>query len=100
MFVFQLLATPVLATLAVGFGVPILLAYVYGVVPFSLCRNGLCGVSTSSTGVRMEFDDETDTYTPRNPGKNNCIREEYQKFWFSIQNLLSGSDCKHKLIST
>lgn len=38
---------------------PILLFYVYGVVPVSLCRSGGCGVSTSpSGGVRFDFDDE------------------------------------------
>lgn len=52
--------SPVLAGLAVGIGVPILLFYVYGVVPVSLCRSGGCGVSTSGTGVRFEFDDENE----------------------------------------
>eukprot|EP00063_Salmo_salar_P031227 XP_014006062.1 PREDICTED: E3 ubiquitin-protein ligase RNF19A-like isoform X1 [Salmo salar] len=34
-------------------------AYVYGVVPISLCRSGGCGVSTGNgKGVRIEFDDE------------------------------------------
>lgn len=40
--------SPILAGLAVGIGVPILLFYVYGVVPVSLCRSGGCGGSTSS----------------------------------------------------
>jgi len=52
--------SPVLAGLAVGIGVPILLFYVYGVVPVSLCRSGGCGVSTSGTGVRFDFDDENE----------------------------------------
>lgn len=52
--------SPILAGLAVGIGVPILLFYVYGVVPVSLCRSGGCGVSTSGAGVRFEFDDEND----------------------------------------
>ncbi|KAK7077080.1 E3 ubiquitin-protein ligase rnf19b [Halocaridina rubra] len=52
--------SPVLAGLAVSIGVPILLAYVYGVVPISLCRSGGCGVSTSASGVRIAFDDEND----------------------------------------
>nr|CAD7587619.1 unnamed protein product [Timema genevievae] len=56
----QVLVSPVLAGLAVGIGVPILLFYVYGVVPVSLCRSGGCGVSTSSAGVRFDFDDEND----------------------------------------
>ena len=28
-----------------GIGVPILLGYVYGVVPISLCRSGGCGIT-------------------------------------------------------
>lgn len=43
-----------------GIGVPILLFYVYGVVPVSLCRNGGCGVSTNGTEVRVDFDDENE----------------------------------------
>jgi E3 ubiquitin-protein ligase RNF19A len=51
----------VIAGVAVSIGVPILLAYVYGVVPISLCRSGGCGVITSASGVRIAFDDEADT---------------------------------------
>ena len=40
-----------------------MLAYVYGVVPISLCRSGGCGVSAGNgKGVRIEFDDENDVY--------------------------------------
>ncbi|KAK7789413.1 hypothetical protein R5R35_010271 [Gryllus longicercus] len=56
----SVLVSPVLAGLAVGIGVPILLFYVYGVVPVSLCRSGGCGVSTTGTGVRFDFDDENE----------------------------------------
>lgn len=52
--------SPVLAAVTVGIGVPILLFYVYGVVPVSLCRSGGCGVTTSGAGVKFEFDDEND----------------------------------------
>lgn len=38
-------------------GVPILLFYVYGVVPVSLCRAG-CGVSTTRDGFKFDFDEE------------------------------------------
>jgi hypothetical protein len=72
---------PLVAALAVGIGVPILLAYVYGVVPISLCRSGGCGVTKNNNGgVRFAFDDEqpTDTNTFFNfnsminaGGKNN-----------------------------
>ncbi|UJR15776.1 hypothetical protein I4U23_002710 [Adineta vaga] len=44
----SVVASPIIATLAVGIGVPILLAYVYGVIPISLCRTGGCGVGTRS----------------------------------------------------
>ncbi|XP_014220771.1 E3 ubiquitin-protein ligase RNF19A-like [Trichogramma pretiosum] len=56
----SILVSPILAGLAVGIGVPILLFYVYGVVPVSLCRSGGCGVSTSGSGVRFDFDDENE----------------------------------------
>lgn len=37
--------------MTVGVGVPIMLAYVYGVVPLSLCRNGACGgFNSNDTG--------------------------------------------------
>ncbi|XP_065313275.1 uncharacterized protein LOC135922752 isoform X2 [Gordionus sp. m RMFG-2023] len=45
----SVILSPIMACLAVSIGAPILLAYVYGVVPFSLCRNGLCGANTPST---------------------------------------------------
>jgi E3 ubiquitin-protein ligase RNF19A len=54
-----IIVAPLVAALAVGIGVPILLAYVYGVVPISLCRSGGCGVTTNNNGgVRFAFDDE------------------------------------------
>ncbi|CRL05268.1 CLUMA_CG018058, isoform A [Clunio marinus] len=56
----SMLVSPVLAGLAVAIGVPILLFYVYGVVPVSLCRAG-CGVSTSRDGVKFEFDEDEET---------------------------------------
>lgn len=48
---------PILASLAVAIGVPILLFYVYGVVPVSLCRSSGCGLSASANGVRLDFDE-------------------------------------------
>ncbi|VDO94981.1 unnamed protein product [Soboliphyme baturini] len=53
----SVIMSPLLASLAISVGVPILLAYVYGVVPLSLCRNGSCGVTASSSGVRLDLDD-------------------------------------------
>lgn len=72
----QVLISPVLAGIAVSIGVPILLFYVYGVVPVSLCRSGGCGVSTSAAGVRFDFDDENEM-SVRNTGKHSfCFRTE------------------------
>ena len=70
------LVAPLVAALAVGIGVPILLAYVYGVVPISLCRSGGCGVTTNNNGgVRFAFDDETtdniNFFTYNNTTNNN-----------------------------
>jgi len=56
--------SPALAGLAVGLGVPILLAYVYGVIPISLCRSGGCGLTTSSSGVNLDFDEESESLEP------------------------------------
>ncbi|CAL8293469.1 unnamed protein product [Merluccius merluccius] len=59
----SVIVSPVVAAVTVGIGVPIMLAYVYGVVPISLCRSGGCGVSAGNgKGVRIEFDDENDVY--------------------------------------
>jgi E3 ubiquitin-protein ligase RNF19A len=44
----SVMISPILAGLAVGIGVPILLFYVYGVVPVSLCRSGGCGGASTS----------------------------------------------------
>jgi E3 ubiquitin-protein ligase RNF19A len=54
----SLVVSPVLAVLAVGVGVPIMLAYVYGVVPLSLCRNGGCGASNELTALENFVEDE------------------------------------------
>lgn len=52
--------SPILALVAVGIGIPILLAYVYGVVPISLCRSGGCGVEQGPTpsSSRVEVSEE------------------------------------------
>lgn len=76
----QVLVSPILAGLAVGIGVPILLFYVYGVVPVSLCRSGGCGVSTNGTGVRFDFDDENElmgSLSVRNGGGKYMIQIDF-----------------------
>ncbi|XP_068623034.1 E3 ubiquitin-protein ligase RNF19B-like [Battus philenor] len=51
-----LVVSPLVAGLAVGIGVPILLFYVYGVVPVSLCRAGGC----TAAPPPQPYDDERD----------------------------------------
>ena len=54
-----IILAPLVAALAVGIGAPILLAYVYGVFPISLCRSGGCGVTKiNNGGFRFAFDEE------------------------------------------
>ncbi|KAJ8921810.1 hypothetical protein NQ315_008442 [Exocentrus adspersus] len=53
--------SPILAGLAVGIGVPILLFYVYGVVPVSLCRSGGCGGSSASDDSNIVTSRTADT---------------------------------------
>lgn len=52
----QLLVSPLVAGLAVGIGVPILLFYVYGVVPVSLCRAGGCAAAPPQQPYEEERD--------------------------------------------
>uniref|UniRef100_W5NJ84 RBR-type E3 ubiquitin transferase n=1 Tax=Lepisosteus oculatus TaxID=7918 RepID=W5NJ84_LEPOC len=40
--VMSVFVSPVIAAVTVGVGVPLMMTYVYGVVPMSLCRNGWC----------------------------------------------------------
>lgn len=58
---FQVMISPILAGLAVGIGVPILLFYVYGVVPVSLCRSGGCGGSSTSDDSAIVTNRTADT---------------------------------------
>lgn len=54
-----------------------MLAYVYGVVPISLCRSGGCGVSAGNgKGVRIEFDDENDINVG---GPNTAIGKSFKQ---------------------
>ena len=51
--------SPILAGLAVSVGVPILLFYVYGIVPISLCRTGECDRNKLSK-IHVGKDDEVE----------------------------------------
>jgi len=67
----SVLASPILAALTVGVGVPIALGYIYGVVPVSLCRSGGCATVTNirnGKGVNLEFDEEGEPATAGGTG--------------------------------
>lgn len=103
----SVLISPILTAVAIGIGVPILLAYVYGVVPISLCRSGGCGITTSSSGVRFDLNDEeieielaSATFAPdglsvdtavSNKGVNPSIGEV--SFGLSTSLSIGGSGC-------
>lgn len=71
------IVSPIVAALTIGIGVPILLAYVYGVVPISLCRSGSnCGFTTNTNGVRFAFDDEDVNYTSNNHNLNSLATNQ------------------------
>lgn len=45
----SLLVSPLISAVALAVGIPILLGYVYGVVPVSLCRSGGCCLSSTES---------------------------------------------------
>lgn len=49
----SLLVSPLISAVALAVGVPILLGYVYGVVPISLCRSGGCGLSPAESSENV-----------------------------------------------
>uniref|UniRef100_UPI00398EE4A2 E3 ubiquitin-protein ligase RNF19A n=1 Tax=Pristiophorus japonicus TaxID=55135 RepID=UPI00398EE4A2 len=70
--VLSIIVSPVLAAVTVGIGVPIMLAYVYGVVPVSLCRSDWCGVTTGNgKGVKIEIDEDAASVNEPRPRLHN-----------------------------
>ncbi|XP_007256704.3 E3 ubiquitin-protein ligase RNF19B isoform X1 [Astyanax mexicanus] len=54
--------SPVIAATTVAVGVPLMLTYVYGVVPMSLCRNGWCRPQTEPPDTRKIQLEDLATY--------------------------------------
>lgn len=50
----QIVASPFLAALAVSIGAPVLLCYVYGVVPVAMCRSRGCGVLNAAQWLSLD----------------------------------------------
>uniref|UniRef100_A0AC35TG08 RBR-type E3 ubiquitin transferase n=1 Tax=Rhabditophanes sp. KR3021 TaxID=114890 RepID=A0AC35TG08_9BILA len=67
------LAGPVLAVMAVGVGVPIMLAYVYGVVPLSMCRNGTSNVDGEVDALSMDSDEMFDVFEDEFPSGSKSM---------------------------
>ncbi|CAP39238.2 Protein CBG22707 [Caenorhabditis briggsae] len=84
----SLVVSPVMAVMAVGVGVPIMLAYVYGVVPLSLCRNGGCGLSSSDSSLALANIDEEQLYGT--PGANAPV---------DVSQFLSDSSKREEIVS-
>ena len=63
----------------IAIGVPVMLAYVYGVVPYSLCRGGTCGVKNDGGTFTFDFGSSTE----ENAGKllNHSLETE---LWFGF----------------
>lgn len=59
-----------------------MLAYVYGVVPLSLCRNGACGGSNGGDGANG--DDEEVAYGEEVLVLNSDINSYFLNFWVSL----------------
>ena len=56
----QVVASPFLAALAVSIGAPVLLCYVYGVVPVAMCRSRGCGVLNAAERLSLDELDNLD----------------------------------------
>ncbi|XP_004541954.1 E3 ubiquitin-protein ligase RNF19A isoform X2 [Maylandia zebra] len=73
--------SPVIAAVTVGVGVPLMLTYVYGVVPMSLCRNGWCRPQSEPPEThKIQLEDLanfSDHWTGQNnPALNNTSVQE------------------------
>lgn len=59
-----------------------MLAYVYGVVPISLCRGGGCGVSTANgKGVKIEFDEDDGPITGKDNKQGHALMPVLYAAW-------------------
>lgn len=73
-----------------------MLAYVYGVVPISLCRGGGCGVSRGKgRGVRIDFDEDNGPITGEDAEYFLCLKRSkaagYRSPDLIVNNLLRGA---------
>ena len=87
----SLIVSPFLAGLAVSIGVPILLCYVYGVVPIALCRSEGCGVYTTVSGVRIDIDEDDIDMANAASQLANAVMTAGENAAASFRNMKSGN---------
>jgi E3 ubiquitin-protein ligase RNF19A len=87
----SLVISPFLAGLAVSIGVPILLCYVYGVVPIALCRSEGCGVYTTVSGVRIDIDEDDIDMANAASQLANAVMNAGENAAASFRNMKSGN---------
>ena len=87
----SLIISPFLAGLAVSIGVPILLCYVYGVVPIALCRSEGCGVYTTVSGVRIDIDEDDIDMANAASQLANAVMTAGENAAASFRNMKSGN---------
>ncbi|KAF3702799.1 E3 ubiquitin-protein ligase RNF19A [Channa argus] len=63
--------SPVIAAVTVGVGVPLMLTYVYGVVPMSLCKNGWCRPQSEPPETHKIQLEDLASFTDHWTGQNN-----------------------------
>lgn len=86
----SVIISPLFAALAVGIGVPVLLAYVYGVVPITLCRASGCDVSAADGKVKIEYDDQENHISVFQPDSASML----------VQNVVNPSIGEDSLATT
>ncbi|XP_029114485.1 E3 ubiquitin-protein ligase RNF19B [Scleropages formosus] len=68
--------SPVIAAVTLGVGVPLMMTYVYGVVPMSLCRNGWCKNQKDQPEPRNIQPEELFNFSDHWTGQSNQVTSE------------------------
>nr|XP_020472937.1 E3 ubiquitin-protein ligase RNF19B-like isoform X2 [Monopterus albus] len=77
--------SPVIAAVTVGVGVPLMLTYVYGVVPMSLCRNGWCRSQNEPPETQKIQLEDLASFSDHWTGQNNSSLSDTSVQEVSVQ---------------
>ncbi|XP_036405926.1 E3 ubiquitin-protein ligase RNF19A isoform X2 [Megalops cyprinoides] len=77
--------SPVIAAVTVGVGVPLMMTYVYGVVPMSLCRNGWCRTQKDQPEPRKIRLEDLTNFSDHWTGQSNLAVSEASMQEVSVQ---------------